>query len=249
MKHNLENRKLWGVGLLGLGLLALFSNMGFLGFGFSGEEAFAVLLFAGLGAAFASIFLRSSKQWWAVIPAGVFFTLAAVISLELIRFSAMQGPTFLAGIGATFAAVFLLTQSRQWWAAIPSGLMFTLSIVAASDVVRFINLGNGGAIFFLGIALTFAFLYYIPTAGGRKRWAMYPALATGALGAFIWFTSLNSLPFGWFWAVAMIAGGVYLLRKEQAVNQMDTRENTEPVEADIQSNDTKIVEDLQIIKE
>lgn len=190
MNSELDNRKLiWGLMLLSLGVLDLLRKVDLLIF--SPLDVLALLLFVALGARFSTHFRHDKARWKQLLPTGILFSLAAVVSLDLVRLSAFQAPIFLMGLAATFTAIFILTARRQWWAAIPAGILFTLSLLATSEALPFVQLANRGAIFLLGVTLTFTFLYLVPSASGRQCWAKHPALATAALSSIIWISSIG----------------------------------------------------------
>ncbi len=84
--------------------------------GLRGDIGGAIAL-GGIGLAFLLIFLANFQNWWALIPAGVLFSLAAMFVLGF-----ESGGVFLIGLGITFGALgFVPTQhGRMRWAFIPA---------------------------------------------------------------------------------------------------------------------------------
>ena len=74
----------------------------------------------GIGLAFLVIFLVNLKNWWALIPAGVLFSLAAMFVLGF-----ESGGVFLIGLGLTFGVLgFVPTEhGRMRWAFIPAVIL------------------------------------------------------------------------------------------------------------------------------
>jgi hypothetical protein len=79
----------------------------------------------GIGLAFLLIFLSNFKNWWALIPAGVLFSLAAMFVLGI-----ESGGVFLTGLGLTFGVLgFIPTEhGRMRWAFIPAVVLILLGI-------------------------------------------------------------------------------------------------------------------------
>ena len=183
--------------LVAAGLLLLAANLGWLGW--VSSWFWAVLFLAG-GVVFFAYYLTMPKHWWALIPA---FSLVA-IGIAVIAGDA-GGPLFLALLAAGFAGV-ALTSANRWWAVIPSGVLATLALVAWLDKIR--AGGDFGWVFFLGLALTFGVLYFLPAVEHRQRWALYPALA---LLAFSLVTVMSGSVAGVIVPLALVLAGAAML--------------------------------------
>jgi hypothetical protein len=90
----------------------------------AGELAGAAL-FLGLGLVFVALYFAEidgqRQNWWALIPAGALFSLAAVVALA--RFSgALSGAALFLGLGLTFGLLYLLRGPDRplEWAWIPA---------------------------------------------------------------------------------------------------------------------------------
>lgn len=201
-----------GALLVGVGVLALLQNFGLLG-------GLAALLWAALGAAgglaFLAAFLRSPEHWWAAIPGMTLLGLASVTLVGTLApwaAGAWLGGLFLGSIGAGFLLVFL-TQRERWWAVIPAGVLLTLAAVAAlADVLP----GEAiGAVFFLGLALTFGALSRLPGYEEQLRWALIPAAVMLTMGLVVLMATsplVNILV-----PAALIIGGLALLYRNSAL--------------------------------
>lgn len=202
----LDARVILGVLLLLAGVLLLLANLGYL---VVGLQILWGLLFAAGGLAFLAVYLDDRSRWWALIPAFVLLSLGLLIGVESVAPAVARvfgGTIFLGGIGLGFVAVYL-TRRDFWWAIIPAGVLITLAVVAAIG-----QTGAGqvtGAIFFLGLGLTFALLYLLPTPGGRQMWALIPAAVLLAMGLLVAVAATDVL--GYLFPALLILAGVYLL--------------------------------------
>jgi len=104
--------------------------------------------------------MDSRQHWWAIIPGGVLFTLAAVSVLPGRVGNIDTGGVFFLGLGLTFLLVALLAQHS--WAYIPAVILVLLGAV--------LGLGFGGLLDWLWIgALFLAGLILILFALLRRR--------------------------------------------------------------------------------
>ncbi len=89
-----------------------------------GDISGAIAL-GGIGLAFLLIFLTNFSNWWALIPAGVMFSLATVIVLGF-----ETSGVFLIGLGLTFGVIgFIPTErGRMRWAFIPAVVLLVIGI-------------------------------------------------------------------------------------------------------------------------
>ncbi len=179
------------------GLVLLAANLGWLGW-VSGWFWAALFMAGGVG--FFYYYLTTPKHWWALIPAfSLVATGVAIVAGDV------GGPLFLGLLAAGFAAV-ALTSANRWWAVIPGGVLATLALVAWLDE----NTAGGdlGWLFFLGLALTFGVLYFLPIGEHRKRWALYPALA---LLAFSLVTVMSGSVASVMVPLALVLAGAWML--------------------------------------
>jgi hypothetical protein len=97
----------------------------------------------GISLAFWLIFLTQREHWWALIPAGVLTTLAAVAGLAQLTTGTATGSLFFLGMAATFALVYLFPgpQGRQGWALLVAGVMLvlgTFTLLANAAVLQYV---------------------------------------------------------------------------------------------------------------
>ncbi|MBN1937260.1 MAG: hypothetical protein JW934_21550 [Anaerolineae bacterium] len=128
----LGNRSQWwavipSAALLGLALSAAVSLL----FPALGARVGGALFLIVLAQSFWIIYLRDRGQWWAIIPCGALFTIAAVDLVETLLPRVETGGLFFLGLGATFGLVYLLpaSQGRMRWAIIPAVILIAIGLV------------------------------------------------------------------------------------------------------------------------
>lgn len=196
--------QLWAYLLIGLGLVSLGANVGLLDFITSWLWA---LLFIVGGGGLLMVYQRDRRHWWTLIPG---FALLA-LGVATMGGSAMGG-LFLGLIGTGFAAVYLSNHTR-WWAIIQAGVLFTLALVAWLDALW--PGSDSGWLFFLGIALTFGVLFFLPQGEGKQGWALYPALITLA---FVVLTSLSGALGAVVVPLLLVLAGIFMLWRQREPN-------------------------------
>ena len=204
---NLSKQALFGSMLVLAGLVFLVQQIFHLPIG----GLFVSMFFLAGGMVFLYVVLQNKVHWWALIPGSTLVGLAALIALGDLAphfTDKFGGSLFLGAIALGFVGVYLLKPSN-WWAVIPAGAVGTIALVAG------IQNGHGmlqGGIFFLGIGATFAALGLL-TDLKHEKWPWIPAAVCFVLGTLILIGSgalVNSI-FGWIWAIAFVAVGVYLV--------------------------------------
>jgi hypothetical protein len=123
-KHSQFWASIVGFALLGLAFAALSGRWD--GFYFLGL----------LGGGFATTYWverkngAQRKHWWAVIPAGVLWTLAGVVALENLFPRWDESTLFFAGLAATFG--YLFAYERQRWAVFPAVALLIVGVLSLS---------------------------------------------------------------------------------------------------------------------
>lgn len=185
-----------GLLLIVLGVLGLLGQFGWLeGFG----NLVGTALFALAAALVLAQYRRRRERLW-TLPVGFGLAGLALATLDTV----WGGGAFLGGIGLGFVAIYV--ESRpDWWALIPGGILLSLGFAAITDEA---GRGDGGAGFFLGLAITFLVVYALPDA--RQRWAIYPAGAAAVL-------AVVAFGFGaeWIFPLVLLALGAYLLLRPE----------------------------------
>ena len=102
------------LGLFGVALMAF-------------SSATAILALLGLG--FAALYWRNQTQWWAVLPAGLFLSLAVAVGLG----GALLGtaPLLFLGFAATFG---VLMRLGKRWAVYPAIIALVIALLSTSIV-------------------------------------------------------------------------------------------------------------------
>lgn len=164
-----SDRKQWwaaipGFTLIGLGLLIGSSmiNGNLASFG-------ATFLFLGISLSFWVIYFLQRDQWWALIPAGVLLSLAAVTGYSQLDGDMMIGKfingggVFLLGLGLTFALLAILHGKKNGtgWAWIPGGILIILGFIAGLE-------GTEIGKFVLPAGLVIAGIFLIGRAFAKK---------------------------------------------------------------------------------
>lgn len=87
-------------------------------------------------AVFAYVFARDRALWWAVLPAGICFTLGTVILIDSLSLldADLGGAVFLLGTGLTFYYLWSLRHEMKNlnWAIWPAGVLVLLALVTYS---------------------------------------------------------------------------------------------------------------------
>jgi hypothetical protein len=191
--RNGTERRWIAIGLIAVGVLALLSTLGAPA---AATTFFGFTLFTVVGVLVLLLARRTGNDWVlaAAFPA---FGLALAVLLP----GGWGGGMFLASIGAGFLSLYL-TDRERWWALIPMGALFTLSVIAGGGPA--VQGGRAGVVLFVGLALTFGLLWRLP--GRPQPWAVYPAAALGVLALVVW-TMIGD----WLLPVILIVVGVALL--------------------------------------
>ena len=132
-----ENRKQWW-------RLLVACVFGFLGAGILLESflelpgsLYGILLFLAIASSFAYVYGRDTRQWWAVIPSGISFTLATIVLLDSFEWlsSDYLGVIFLFGTGLTFLYLYAQRseENKLQWAVFPAAVFIVLSVIVYID--------------------------------------------------------------------------------------------------------------------
>ena len=107
------------------------------------DGLFGVLLFVAIAFSFAFVYSRDARQWWAVIPSGISFTLATIILLDTFNLldSDFLGVIFLFGTGLTFLYLWAqrTDEYKLNWAVYPAAVFIVLSVFVYIDVSTWVH--------------------------------------------------------------------------------------------------------------
>jgi hypothetical protein len=151
------------------------------------------------------VLVSNKANWWAAIPGVILVGLGTVTGLALLvpnLQDEIPGAIFLGSIGIAFLLVYLVAR-QNWWAIIPAGVMLSLA------VTTFVSPFNGqvaGGVFLIGLAITFALLWWIPSI--KMTWAWIPALVLAVVGVFV---AASGVAWDYIWPAALIIVGVYFI--------------------------------------
>lgn len=196
-----SSRILPGAILIGVGLLALFSSVGF---GPWASRLVLAVVFAG-AAYFAYKTGERNQQPLLKWVAGALAILTVAVLI-----SGGVGEALVVGI---FALAFYLVWHRdrlRWWALIPAGALATIAVTQLLDAVF---RASPDWLFLAGLAVTFYALTNLEVK--PQRWAIYPAVALAALAAL---TIVSSS--GWVGPILLIGLGVLLLFRSGAMAKL-----------------------------
>jgi len=144
------------------------------------------------------VYVVSKKSWWALIPAGVLTSIAAIIVLPVLvpdehntHFGLYSGVLFV-GLTITCGILWLQRKTQPTdWAKYPAAGLFVLSILAfimgnawntLSDQTKAIGFAVASAVFFIA--------YFV---NGLRKWGwLFPALICAAISLNIWM-SINNM--------------------------------------------------------
>lgn len=169
------------------------------------DELEGAVLLGGIALSFWYVYFSNrASRWWAIIPGGVLTALSLLIVASSF-FDEYSGAIVLGGIGLTFFLVYITAPVERWWALIPGGVLATLAAMTVATE-RFGAFESGG-FFFLGLALTFLLVAVL----ARMRWAYWPALILGIMGALALVNLMNIANYVWA-AILILAGGFMIAR-------------------------------------
>ena len=202
MRRQVSPTLIWGLVLLTASGLMLLLRLDVL----PTAAAVWTVIFAAVGGGFGYAFVTDRRRWWAAIPAGALLGLAAVTAWTEVagRDDAAGGALFLGTVALGFWAV-RARDRRQWWAIVPAGATTTLALVAGLSAMATSRTADMavGAVFFLGLAATFALVAL--TSGGARPWAYAPAAVLAAIGVVAGLEAVAGLPVTDYLAPAALA--------------------------------------------
>lgn len=139
----LNNRLHWwalipGFTLLGVAATVFVNNF----FPLLDDISGGLFVLGGIGLAFAAIYLADRRNWWAIIPAGVMFTLAAISVLDQLLVGFDSGGLLFLGLALTFVLVAILPnpQGQMTWAWYPAVVLAVIGLiiaVASQNLLRY----------------------------------------------------------------------------------------------------------------
>jgi len=205
-----KNRSLvFGVLIIILGIVLLLHNTRIIP---SSDDFFGGIFFLVVSFICFRFFKQNPRNWWIVIPA--LFCLLFAISLLFKNFYFYRDD--LLGVAIFWCAAFAFgyiyyRDKKKWWGIIPSGTCFTLGTVVLLDVLDLTRPDFGGIVFFLGIGLTFIYLWTQANSVNKLKWAIYPAVGCLVLALFLYIESATRHGFDLFFSILLILIGLYFI--------------------------------------
>ncbi|MBN1479705.1 hypothetical protein EH223_17490 [candidate division KSB1 bacterium] len=192
-----------------IGVLALLMNINILE---NFDNLFGgVLLLAG-ALVFFSLYHRNRAQWWPLLPGTVFAVLGVGVFLDtFIPFASdLLGAAFMYAIFAVFGFVFNRDRA-SWWAIIPAGVFFTLGTIVLVDSLDLLDSDLNGVVFFLGLGLTFFYLWSLRHEIKNLDWAIWPAGVLLALALFVYLNQVRWMREELIFPLLIILVGVIII--------------------------------------
>jgi hypothetical protein len=209
LEHN-RNFLIGGIIIL-IGILALLANLGVLD---GIQELVGSIFFFVVAYLFFNVYKKQKANWWALIPATFCAALGIIILLE--NFSSLGDEwsgTILFWSGALIFGFFYVKDNKKWWAVIPAGTLFTLGAIVLIDEYNWLNNGLEGSVLFLGLGLTFIFLYLQRNAENKLGWAIWPGGILSLFALFVYFQNVNWLDEDFIFPAILILVGGFLIFK------------------------------------
>jgi hypothetical protein len=204
--RKIQPRYVFGILLIGAGILFLLETLGFLE---GASSIFWALTFAVAGGVFLYVYLTDRTHWWAVIPGLTLLGIGEIIAAGHFfpQYDDILGaPVFMIFISLSFWIIYL-TNRENWWAIIPGGVLLSIGIFIGLEAL-FPGVEMVG-VFFLGMGLTFVVLAYLPSQEGRLRWALVPAAVLLLMGVIFLGTAFAALEI--IIPAVMVLAGLYLI--------------------------------------
>jgi len=208
--------------VIGIGLLSLVSR-------FVDGGGFKHIIVAGIcfviGYLFTHSYTKDKRRWWALIVSLLLYFIGFLFVADLV----IDFPDDLAGalflwLGSAVFAYVYKKNSNNWWAIIPSGILFTLGSIVILDVTRLLRTDQEGIVFLLGVSLTF---FYLRSQSSEKRvfrWAKYVGAILLLLALLVYTESEPWLGTEVVFALLLIVAGAYVIvrhrRKKVAEHQV-----------------------------
>jgi hypothetical protein len=142
-----------GFTLLSLSLVMLIN---FLAPGLNNFFSGSIVL-GGIGVGFLGVYLADRNNWWAIIPAGVMFTLMIVAVLDDVLSGFGIGGIFFLGLGLTFGIVALIPspEGRMNWAWIPAAILIAMGVIITATAEDLLIIIGPAALIILGFYLIY----------------------------------------------------------------------------------------------
>lgn len=147
VRRGIQRKRRRGITLTGGGVLLV------TGATLLSEDFLGAIVLALLGSGFVWVYLDNHKRWWALLPGGLFLTLATIVGLDLLFPRLDTSPILFLGFAATFTVIYLLPSHAggRRWALYPALFWILIAILnndpigqPLSALLPFILIASGG---------------------------------------------------------------------------------------------------------
>lgn len=118
-----------GVLVMILGLLGILFTYGVIPYA---DEILGSLFLYSVFAVFIFVYIKDDKKWWAIIPAGVLFSLATIVVLDVYHLvdHESEGVVILMGLSLTFFYLWQMRDERNKldWAKYPAAILGAITV-------------------------------------------------------------------------------------------------------------------------
>lgn len=220
-----------GIFLIIFGILIILDNLYYLYF--TEDYAFSYI-FTAAGIVFLVTYLLDKKKIWAVVLSLFFLFVGISIFISESRYmpEGVIGGLFTFIVGTGFLSAYL-KDKKNWWAIIPAGILYTVTIMVVLGEYYWYYEDFLAPVFFTGTGLTFGILYLIRNEENKLYWAKIPALILLIFGIFSGAVVFVDFDENLGFSFILIAAGIaiilyhFLRSKKESSGEIDTYKNQE----------------------
>jgi len=208
-----------------IGIISLLANMNIL---YNLDALANAAFFFLLAYLFYYLYHKNNMRIWALLVSIVLGIIGFVYLSDLFwSFSDnLVGAVILWGLAVAFGYLYA-RESGRWWSVLLAGLFFTLGSIVITETFSLLRSDQEGIVFFLGMGLTFIYLWTQRSATRRWGWAQYAGIASLLIAILIFTESESWIGFDIVFPVLLIALGAYLLIKGQSTKHNKPNSETE----------------------
>jgi len=150
-----QNRANWWAAIPGVILLSIGVLIGLNALAPQiGAQYGGMVVLGGIGLSFWVVYILSPQNWWAIIPGGTLFTLAAITVIPDSTGAVVGGVLFL-GLAVTFGLLAILPTGnrRMNWPWIPAAALLVVGILISISAAQWLNFVWGAVLIVAGVFL------------------------------------------------------------------------------------------------
>ncbi|HPG39347.1 MAG TPA: hypothetical protein PLP19_01225 [bacterium] len=198
-----------GLVIILLGIVLLLHNLHIIS---QLEEFIGGLFFLTIAYFCLQVVKRNPRHVWSLLV-GIFcfiFGIALLCkAINLLR-GDLIGAAFFWGIAVALSYIYYRDQ-QKWWSIIPAGTCVTLGAIALLDALDITPADYNGVVFFLGMGLTFVFLWTLANDANKLKWARFPAISCLLLSLYIYIDQVITIGIDSLAAGLLILAGVFIV--------------------------------------